>query len=131
MLELFPDDLIPNRIASPPPLVTIDGKVEYKIKSIVDSKILRNKLKYRVEWLGYEESNNNKQYEWMDSAKLEHAKEVLDAFHDRYPKKPTLADIKPINVCTRYVSSSNSSQSLRPTPHDLEGGILSQANARD
>jgi hypothetical protein len=88
------------------PLVTINSEVEYKIKAIVNSKILQNKLKYRVEWLRYKELDNNKQYKWMDSAKFEHAQEVIVAFHDRYPKKPTLADIKPINIRTCFASIS-------------------------
>jgi hypothetical protein len=106
MLKPFPNSLILNRITSPPPPVTIDGEVEYKIKTIVDSKILQNKLKYRVEWLGYKESDDNKQYKWMDSAKFEHAQEVIDAFHDQYPKKLTLVDIKPINVRTCFANVS-------------------------
>jgi hypothetical protein len=122
MLEPFPNNLIPNRIASPPPLVTINGEVEYEIKAIVDSKILRNKLKYRVEWLGYEKSDDNKRYKWMDSAEFEHSQEVINAFHNQYPKKPTLADIKPINVCTCFATISGLTAVI-PTPSSsLERG---------
>jgi hypothetical protein len=57
MLEPFLDNLIPNWTLSPPPPVEIDNKLEYKVTTIVDSRIFRGKLQYRVEWLGYEEAD--------------------------------------------------------------------------
>ena len=56
MLEpAFPNE-IPNRVQSPPPLVNIEGELEYEISEIVDSKINKCqscKLLYLVRWLGY------------------------------------------------------------------------------
>jgi hypothetical protein len=52
MLEPHPNDLIPNQIATPPPPVKIDGELQYEVKEIVDSRLFRGRLQYRVEWLG-------------------------------------------------------------------------------
>jgi len=69
-------------------LVIIDGEPEYEISKIVDSKIDRRracKLLYKVIWLGYEDTNNDS--EWLPAMELEHAKELLNDFHIKYPSK--------------------------------------------
>jgi len=76
---------------SKPPLapVIIDGEPEYEISKIVDSKIDRQrayKLLYKVIWLGYENTNNDSK--WLLATELEHAKELLNDFHIKYPSKP-------------------------------------------
>jgi len=72
----------------PPAPVIIDREPEYEISKIVNSKIdcqRACKLLYKVIWLGYEDTNNNS--EWLPAMELEHAKELLNNFHLKYPTK--------------------------------------------
>jgi len=72
----------------PAPII-IDGEPEYEISKIVDSKIdcqRACKLLYKVIWLGYEDTDNNS--EWLPATELEHAKELVNDFHLKYPAKP-------------------------------------------
>jgi len=81
-----------QQCSEPPPApVIIDGEPEYEISKIVDSKIDHQracKLLYKVIWLGYEDTNNDS--EWLPATELEHAKELLNDFHLKYPSKPGL-----------------------------------------
>ena len=68
--------------------VLIDGEPEYEISKIVNSKIDHQracKLLYKVIWLGYEDTDNDS--EWLPATELEHAKELVDNFHLKYPSK--------------------------------------------
>ena len=74
---------------SPPLPVDIEGKLEYKISEIVDSKIDKRqscKLLYLVRWLGYE--NTNEELSWLPAMELKHAKELVSDFHSAYLQKP-------------------------------------------
>jgi len=83
MLEPATPNTFQQRSEPPPAPIIIDGEPEYKISKIVDSKIDRRracKLLYKVIWLGYEDTDND--------SKLEHAKELVNDFHLKYPAKP-------------------------------------------
>ncbi|KIJ25578.1 hypothetical protein M422DRAFT_273444 [Sphaerobolus stellatus SS14] len=91
MLEPYMLNTIPNRIEEPPPpvTITIDKTVEYEISQILDSKIDKHrkcKLQYLVSWLGYEGTDQEK--DWLTATKLEHTKELVADFHKAYPDKP-------------------------------------------
>jgi len=89
MLEPATPKTFQQRSEPPPALVIIDGEPEYKISKIVDSKIDHRrayKLLYKVIWLGYEDTDNDS--EWLPATELEHAKELLNDFHLKYPSKP-------------------------------------------
>jgi len=71
-----------------PAPVIIDGEPEYEISKIVDSKINCRracKLLYKVIWLGYEDTDNDSK--WLPATELEHAKELVNDFHLKYPSK--------------------------------------------
>jgi len=89
MLEPATPNTFQQRFEPPPALVIIDGEPEYEISKIVDSKIdcqRACKLLYKVIWLGYEDTDNDS--EWLPAMELEHAKELLNDFHLKYPSKP-------------------------------------------
>jgi len=74
-----------------PAPVIIDGEPEYEISKIVGSKIDHRracKLLYKVIWLRYEDTDNDS--EWLPATELEHAKELVNDFHLKYPAKPGL-----------------------------------------
>jgi len=89
MLELATPNTFQQRSEPLPAPVIIDGEPEYEISKIVDSKIDRQracKLLYKVIWLGYEDTDNDS--EWLLATELEHAKELVNDFHLKYPTKP-------------------------------------------
>jgi len=83
---------IPNsfqqRSEPPPASIIINREPEYEISKIVDSKIdcrRACKLLYKVIWLGYEDTDNDSK--WLPATELEHAKELVNDFHLKYPTK--------------------------------------------
>ena len=89
MLEPHFSSSIPNRTDDPPPLVEIEGEVEYEIAEILDTKLDRRrccKLLYLVRWTGYE--GTDEETSWITADKLSHAKELVSDFHKAYPNKP-------------------------------------------
>jgi hypothetical protein len=89
MLEPSVPNPIPNRVVSPPPPVEIDGSLEFEVEQILDSKLDRRRrvqLQYYVQWLGYK--GHSDEFSWVDASDLEHANELVDAYHKKYPQKP-------------------------------------------
>ena len=44
---------LPGRVIPPPPPIELVDGPEFEVEAILDSKIVRNKLYYLVDWLGY------------------------------------------------------------------------------
>jgi len=91
-LEPHVPNPFPEREEPPPAAIEIiDGESHYEIKQIVDSKLNRRfkdpakQLRYYVEWLGYE--NTDEQYDWVAAADID-APEHIANFHRRFPNKP-------------------------------------------
>ena len=84
LLEPYSPSSIPNRLTtSPPPIEFWDGP-EFEVAVVLDSKIMRNKLYYLVDWLGYTPNDQT----WEPVANLFNAAELVTAFHRQYPCKP-------------------------------------------
>ena len=68
----------------PPPPVEVDGKVEWEVAVIVNSRYFgrTKKLQYRVQWVGYAELI------WENAINITNATDLLTDFHTRYPRKP-------------------------------------------
>src|SRR6266571_4867362 len=85
-------NIIPNRTQPPPPPVEIDGKPEFEIAEILDSKTdcqrHNCKLLYLVRWSGYE--GTDEETLWLLANKLGHALDLISAFHSCYLGKPGL-----------------------------------------
>lgn len=77
---------IPNRHQPPPPPVELEGHTEYEVIAILDSKRVRNKLRYLVRWAGYENSSESETWEPAENVANSH--ELVDLFHSKYPQKP-------------------------------------------
>ena len=61
ILEPSRTSSIPNRVVPPPPSVQLADGPEYEVAAILDSKIIRNKLYYLVDWLGYPPSDRTRE----------------------------------------------------------------------
>ena len=79
------DPLVGQTIAPPPPII-VDGADEYEVDDILDSKLVRGKVKYRVKWRGYEDND----LEWYnaDDGEFDSAADVVAEYHRRNPRKP-------------------------------------------
>ena len=71
----------PGQEVTPPPSIEADGDQEYQVERVEDSRVYRNQLQYLVRWTGYD------QMTW-EPAKEVDGLQALDAFHDKYPRKP-------------------------------------------
>ena len=76
---------IPGRITQPPPPIELEDEPEYEVAAIIDSKIVRNKLYYLVDWLGY--SPNERPWEPIEN--VTNARALPEDFHHQYPDKPS------------------------------------------
>ena len=70
--------------APPPPPVLIGKEQEYEVESIIDSKFVRNKLKFLVHWKGYGVESRT----WEPEEHLENSKELIEEFYKENPRAP-------------------------------------------
>ena len=78
--EPYQESTIPGRITQPPPPIKLEDGPEYKVAVILDSKIVRNKLYYLVDWLGYSPSEHT----WELIENGTNARALLQDFHRQY-----------------------------------------------
>ncbi len=77
---------LPSRPEPTPPYpVVIPGREEeFLVSEILDSKLLRRKLRYLVRWEGYSDEYN----EWIDAEDLAADNDLVLDFHSSQPNKP-------------------------------------------
>ena len=90
MLEIMKSNTIPNWKQPLPPLVDVDGELEFEITEILDSKYDNwrriCKLLYLVWWTGYK--GTNEETSWLLAMELRNALELVSNSHAAYPHKP-------------------------------------------
>lgn len=79
-----PAKLVPNREFPEPAPVVVDEEEEYEVEKILDSRMYRRKLQYKVKWKGYPDTENS----WEPADNLEHAKAEVNTFHRQNPAAP-------------------------------------------
>ena len=84
LLEPYQESTILGRITQPPPPIELEDGPEYVGAAILDSKIVRNKLYYLVDRLGYSPSEHT----WEPVENVTNARPLLEDFHRQYPDKP-------------------------------------------
>jgi hypothetical protein len=82
---------IGNRELPPLPPIIVNSNEEYEVDQILDSRIYRKKLQYKVKWKGYEDPSEDT---WEDRGNLENAQSVIKQFHQDYPHKPSPSSTK-------------------------------------
>lgn len=81
LLSPFRANTLPGRsFEEPPPVVTEEGKEEWEVEHIVDSRKFRRQLQYLVKWVGYPPSEQS----WEPAFSLDNAQELIDEFHEQY-----------------------------------------------
>ena len=89
LVDHAPDDPHKGQGRAPPdPIVTQDNHTEYLVEHIVDSRIIRNKLQYKVKWEGYPDPS------WEPLENVANAAAAVRRFHRHYPQKPSLASVE-------------------------------------
>jgi hypothetical protein len=80
-----------DRDQPPPPLI-VDGKPEYLIERIIDSKYNRVRRKcqllYHVKWTGYPITNNATDWILADAFDDDSGRLLTDAYHAQQPFRP-------------------------------------------
>ena len=84
LLEPHVANTFPGRIVPPPLPTQVNGFPEFEVNKILSSKILRGKLFYLIDWVGYDENDQS----WEPEANIAHAAEAVAAFHIDFPDKP-------------------------------------------
>ena len=93
LLEPYVPSLIPDMVILPLPPVELAEGPEYQVEAIYNSKIMRNKLYYLLDWLGYTTNDQT----WEPAENVINAPELVEEFHQRYPNKPSPKS----NIATR------------------------------
>jgi hypothetical protein len=105
LLDPYKESKWPGRIQDEPGPIEVEGELEYEVKEVLDSKVVRSKLKYLVDWVGYGPEERT----WEPSAHLANAPEAVAKFHQRYPGRPSERDLPQPRRRTRPSSSSGPS----------------------
>ena len=67
-----------------PPAILVNSQEEYLVQEILDSRFVRGRLKYLIDWVGYPPSERC----WIDAVDV-HALAKTRDFHRKYPLKPS------------------------------------------
>jgi hypothetical protein len=113
-LELAkPDPITGQQLPPPPEPEVIDGEVEYTVDQVLDSRVFRRKLQYKVRWKDYGSESDS----WEPAENLEHAQQAVAEFHQKHPSAPR--QISSLGVFEADLAASWHSASSR---RSLEGG---------
>ena len=83
LLEPHNPNTFPSRVVAPPPPVIVDGAPKSEVAEVLDSNILRDKLFYLVDWVGYDESERS----WEPAKNMPHAADVVADYHATFPDR--------------------------------------------
>jgi len=80
-LSTAPEDPIPGQRPQPLPLpIIIDGKEEWKVKEILDSRWYRRRFQFLVKWKGYRREHNS----WKVVSNVS-APDLVVEYYCKYP----------------------------------------------
>jgi transposase InsO family protein len=82
-LRKAPEDPLPGQKNDGAPAMQVNDQEEYEVQEVLAVKLVREKLKYRIKWKGWDEDP-----EWYPASVLANSPLVLRAFHTAYPLRP-------------------------------------------
>jgi hypothetical protein len=68
----------------PPPPVLVDQEPEYEVEEIINSRLTPGKLRYLVQWKGYDSHERT----WEPPSNLKNASDAIQDFHCSHPSAP-------------------------------------------
>jgi len=86
LLHAVADDPIPGQIIPLPLPVIVEGEEEWEVEEVLDSRRIRGRLHYLVEWRGFAAPT------WEPEDNLADVQAVGD-YHERYPQRPAPAQL--------------------------------------
>ncbi|MBW0577051.1 hypothetical protein O181_116766 [Austropuccinia psidii MF-1] len=86
LLEPVKQSSIPSCHQLPPPPALLQEQEEWEVAQVLNSKLIRGKLWYLVEWKGFSEDPERTTREPPSS--LTNSPDLLKDFHSLYPDKP-------------------------------------------
>lgn len=95
----------------PPPAEVIDNVELFEVEEIVDSRIHRKKLQYRVHWSGYP---LKKDWTWESAENCARAPDAIAKFHEQHPSAPGPQDVRSILMRSMSIKTRMASQNI---PH--------------
>jgi hypothetical protein len=90
LLESYRENKWEGRVQPPPPPDEIEGELEYEVEEVLDSKVVRGRLQYLVDWVGYGPEERT----WESAGAVENAQEKVAAFHRAYPDRPSPTNLR-------------------------------------
>ena len=84
LLEPYTTSSIPGHLINPPTPVSFLKGPKFDVAAILHSKIVRNKLYYLADWVGYTPNDRT----WEPATNLSNVVDKVTAFHRQYPRKP-------------------------------------------
>jgi hypothetical protein len=85
LLEPYTVNPFVGRVQEAPPPMEVEGEQEWEVKEVLDSKIVRGKLLYYVDWEGFGPQDRT----WELIEHVQHASELITDYHRRYPTRPS------------------------------------------
>ena len=82
-LRKAPVDPLPGQVETPTDPVQITTEDEWEVHQVLASRLVRNKLEYRIDWLGHDEDLN-----WYPVTDIKYAPAKLREFHLQNPTQP-------------------------------------------
>jgi hypothetical protein len=77
------EDPLPGQIEEPPPPIHVTDEAEWEVQEVLASRLVRNKLQYRINWLGHDEG-----LEWYPASDLKYSPHKLRDFYLANPTAP-------------------------------------------
>lgn len=97
LLRLDPNDPVPGQDIEPAPPIEVDGEPEWEVEEILDSRLHYRRLQYKAKWTNHEPDDT-----WYPCEFFENAPELIQAFHIRYPQKPSIHTCEPTTRINQY-----------------------------
>ncbi len=101
LLEEFRHNDIAYRPTPPGPIVESPEEDIFEVDEVVDSRMFRGHLQYRLQWRGY---NGLEKYTWEKFDKDMNVEVLREEFHARYPEKPGAEAKIDINGHVRWLT---------------------------
>lgn len=76
-------DALPGQVEPEQPPIEVNGKPEWVVRSILDSRLHYGRLQYRAAWEGHDPDST-----WYNAAGFMNAPIKVKEFHEAYPAKP-------------------------------------------
>jgi len=85
LLEPYTANPFEGRVQEAPPPVEVEGEQEWEVREVLDSKIVRGRLLYYIDWEGFGQQDRT----WEPVQHVQHASELIADYHCRYPIRPS------------------------------------------